>query len=168
MFWVTMTSWSPPIASAAASAPSFDDWLNDLSSSCPTSVTTPTLSASNDAAGDSLAAGEPGASDSSAGLDGAAAEAEGLGEPPPPQAATRMARPLNSVRPRERLRMCPPPTSRTRSRRPALLHVRSGRGLEERSPHGATIGAHRTDGRAAGQEPSMVRDRRSARGAREG
>ena len=45
----TTTSSAP---SAAAFAPSFEDWLNDLSSSVPTSVTTPILRALPDGAAD--------------------------------------------------------------------------------------------------------------------
>src|SRR6476660_74836 len=108
MFCVTITSCVPPACSAAAIAPSFDDWLNDLSSSCPTSVTTPTLIGLRfdvDAGG--CDAPVDGSVD--APVDGAADEAAGAGEPPPPQAETRMARPLNRVRPIELLRMCPPP-----------------------------------------------------------
>src|SRR5262245_66426571 len=100
-----MTSWVPPIASAAALAPSFENWLNDLSSSCPTSVTTPTLSGRIEAAADagaSEAGAEAGASEAAGACDSGAAA---LGdEVPLLHAETRMARPLNSVRPRERVR----------------------------------------------------------------
>src|SRR5262245_47715086 len=118
MLWVTMTSWLPPIAVAAASAPSLDDWLNDLSSSCPTSVTTPTFSGAK----------EPAASDAGADAGaeaGADAGADGLGVAPPPQAATRMARPPNRDRPMERWRMCPPHKHRDRSS-PAGRALRGG------------------------------------------
>src|SRR5215207_7022226 len=104
-----MTSCSPPVASAAAIAPSFEDWLNDLSSSCPTSVTTPTLSGVRAADAD----GATDASTDGAGLvatDGAAVAADGaLVAAPGPQAATKMARPANRVRPM-RFCMCPPLT----------------------------------------------------------
>src|SRR6478672_10506375 len=97
-----MTSWVPPMASAPAFAPSFEAWLNDLSSSWPTSVTTPILRAAADDDGACEAAVDAGA------------DAAADGDVPPPllQAAKRMAKLLNSVRPRERLYMCPPPTSR--------------------------------------------------------
>src|SRR5262245_27079759 len=98
-----MTSWVPPIASAAALAPSFEDWLNDLSSSCPTSVTTPILSGANEPAasdaGADAGADSAGDTGSEAGAD---AGADGLGVAPPLQAETKMARPANTVRPRER------------------------------------------------------------------
>src|SRR5215212_2040467 len=71
-----------------------------------------------------------------AGVD-AVADCDGLGDVPPPQAATTMARPPNRVRPSERLCMCPPPGSR--AVRPIPTMVRDG--LEECSPRGATIGA---------------------------
>src|SRR6476661_4161585 len=102
-----MSTWVPPMASAPAFAPSFEAWLNDLSSSWPTSVTTPILRAAADDDGASEAAVDAGAD---AAVDGGAAE----GDVPPPllQAAKRMAKLLNSVRPMERLCMCPPPTSR--------------------------------------------------------
>src|SRR5215212_4410440 len=108
-----MTSWLPPDCSAAALAPSFELWLNDLSSSCPTSVTTPTLIGVRAAPdGDTPPEGsaEPAVDGA---VDGAATDADGLCVAPGPQAATTMARAPNSVRPRERLRMCPPPTSRS-------------------------------------------------------
>src|SRR5687768_3654176 len=100
-----MTSWEPPVASAAASAPSFDDWLTDLSSSCPTSVTTPTLRGVRAADGS-----VDGASD--AGALGGATDAGALGAvdaAPGPQAATMMAIPANRVRPK-RFCMCSPPS----------------------------------------------------------
>jgi hypothetical protein len=43
------------------------------------------------------------------GCDAGVVDAEGLGELPVEQAPTRMASPLTSVRPNERVRMCPPP-----------------------------------------------------------
>src|SRR5262245_54702198 len=113
MFCVTMTSCSPPVAVAPASAPSFENWLNDLSSSCPTSVTTPTLSGRIDAAADA-GASEAGADAAGASDAGGAADsgAAALGdEVPLLHAATTRARLPNSVRPRERVRMLPPPTS---------------------------------------------------------
>jgi hypothetical protein len=77
------------------------------------SVTTPIFmsgawatdgAADADAAADSDAAG----CDAAGGSEADGADADGLGVAPPPHAATRMARPANTVRPRERCRMCPP------------------------------------------------------------
>src|SRR3990172_5268212 len=48
MFCVTITSNVAPRFSAAALPPSYEAWLKDLSSSCPTSVTTPIFSDSPD------------------------------------------------------------------------------------------------------------------------
>jgi len=64
---------------------------------------------------------------------------------------TMMARPANRVRPRERCRMCPPRSIEIVRRRPSVGCAMVRRGLEERSPRRATIGAHPTDGRTAGQ-----------------
>src|SRR4029079_14550526 len=120
MLAVTMTSCSPPVAVAPASAPSFENWLNDLSSSVPTSVTTPTLIGRIDAAGDPAAcdagASEAGASDAGACDSGAATLGDEL---PLLHAATMMARLLTRVRPRERVRMQPPPASWSRLARPS-------------------------------------------------
>src|SRR5215212_3956734 len=96
-----------PILAAPSWAPSQEYWLKFLSSSVPTSVTNPIFRAD--------------------------AAADPAGVPPPPHAATMMARPLNSVRPSERLCMCPPPGSR--AVRPVIRQVRDG--LEERSLRGA-------------------------------
>src|SRR6266576_3357132 len=102
MLWVTMTSWEPPVAVAAARAPSLEDWLNDLSSSWPTSVTTPTLSGFIDAAACDAGADAGAEAGADTGACDAGAEADGLGVAPPPQAETMMARPANAVRARER------------------------------------------------------------------
>src|SRR4029079_7973874 len=151
MLWVTMTSCVPPVAVAAASAPSFEDWLNDLSSSSPTSVTTPTLSGVIEAAAWDAGADAGAEAGADAGGCDAGADADGLGVAPGPQAETMMARPAKRVRPRERCRMCPP-----RSIEIVVVGRASGcamvrRSLEERPPRRATIGAHPTDGRTAGQ-----------------
>ena len=104
-------------------APSLDDWLNDLSSSWPTSVTTPTLIGVSAALGSTEAAADgstDGASEAaSTGRDGAtdaAADGAALVPPPPEQAETKMARPANRVRPK-RLCMCPPPDLAIRASR---------------------------------------------------
>src|SRR6185295_9898504 len=55
MFCVTITSNVAPMLSAAALPPSYAAWLKDLSSSCPTSVTTPTLRAVGASVGASVA-----------------------------------------------------------------------------------------------------------------
>ena len=96
-----------PMAAAPSWAPLNEYSLKFLSLSVPMSVTTPILRSewAPEAAADgsveaALAAG--------ADAGGAAEAADGLVPPPVLQAATRMASPLNSVRPMERLRMCPP------------------------------------------------------------
>src|SRR5690349_7958442 len=125
MLWVTMTSCEPPVAVAAASAPSFEDWLNDLSSSWPTSVTTPTLSGVNEAAAWDAGADAGAEAGADTGGCDAGADADGLGVAPGPQAETMMARPANRVRPRERCRMCPPRSIEIVRRRPGVW-VRDG------------------------------------------
>src|SRR5687768_10780056 len=86
----------------AASMPSYADWLKPLSLTRPTSVTSPMLSGASQVmpvASDGAAdASTDGAADAS--TDGAADAADGEAVAPPPlQAATKMARPANRVRP---------------------------------------------------------------------
>jgi len=83
--------------------------LNDLSSSWPTSVTTPIFSGLNEPAACDAGADAGAEAGPDAGCDaGACDAAEGLGVAPPPQAETMMARLANAVRPRERCRIDPP------------------------------------------------------------
>src|SRR5882762_10316075 len=92
-----------------------------------------------------------GAEADTAGVDAAGVDAagdDGLGVAPPPQAATMMATAPNSVRPSERLCMCPPQASRLRM---AVLSSGPSRASKERSPRRATFGAHRIDVGSVGQ-----------------
>ncbi len=104
-----------PMAEAPASAPSNENWLKFLSSSVPTSVTTPTFhvplaAPDEDGAADPEAAGD--SADDGAAADGATVGAAGVGVAAVEQADNTSAITLNRAIPIERVRMLPPPTRR--------------------------------------------------------
>src|SRR4029079_1975873 len=105
-----------PMPAAPAWAPLNEYSLKFLSFRVPMSVTTPIFRADVPAAdGDAPPDGDSaGAEAEVVGCDGVVADCAGVGVAPPPQAATMMATAPNSVRPSERLCMCPPPASRLR------------------------------------------------------
>ena len=120
-----------PMAVAPSRAPAYEYWLKFLSSIEPTSVWTPTLKAP--AAGDPAAGlSDVGASDAGA-TDVGGSEGAVVAVPPPLQAETTMANPVNRVRPSERVRMFPPPASWSRVARPSRRARRHDGSISARS-----------------------------------
>src|SRR4029078_7194703 len=108
------------------------------------SVTTPIFRSgawATDGATDAGADASVEASTDGAATDGAGAcDADGVGGAPRGPAESRMATPVNSVRPRERVRMCPP-RHRAPTGRSFHDHAWSGSVSKNRSPPRADIGA---------------------------